>query len=226
MLADRDKRCLRQSIFFGSLPEDVFDLIVAQASSEEVKQGDIIFQQDEAAETVYCVANGAVKLSVATKEGDDVVVEIFHEGASFAEALIFRDAAYPVNATALTDSRLVAVPRKAIEAEMRANPQAFPAVLQAAFMHLRRLVRQIEQLKATSGVERVAGFLLALAEQDPDQTVITIPYEKQVVASMLGIKPETLSRAFKRLEKHGLRVQGPKVEITNRAALEGFLNAS
>lgn len=224
MMSASDIRCLKNNVFFGSLPDEVLDHVVTQSRAADVKAGDTIFHQGEDANMIYCIVDGVVKLTVSAINGDTVVVDLFHAGDSFAEALAFRDAPYPVSAAALSDARVVAVPKNKIQSELRANPDAYPAVMTAAYTHLHRLVRQIEQLKAASGSQRAAGFILALAESQENATEFEIPYEKQTIASMLGIQPETLSRAFKRLAEHGLSVRGQKVRILDRVALENYLN--
>ncbi|MEX0344146.1 MAG: Crp/Fnr family transcriptional regulator [Rhizobiaceae bacterium] len=226
MLSQQEIDCLKKTDFFGALPQEVFEHLLAHAHVIKLKTGTEIFHQGDEAHAVYCVVKGVIKLSVASKNGDTVVVDIFHPGSSFAEMMAFRDVPYPVTATALADSRVVAIPKSLIRHELKTNPVAYSAVLTAAYTHLHRLIRQVEQLKAASGLERVAGFVLAHAEKETNSCSILIPYEKQTLASMLGIKPETLSRAFKRLEGHGLAVRGPIVEIRNRSALEKFLNES
>ena len=224
MLKVGDVLRLKENLFFGSLPEEVLEHVVSQSRAIDAEEGQIIFHQGEDAHSVYCIIDGVVKLTVSAVNGETVVVELFHAGDSFAEALAFRDAPYPVSAVALSPSRIIGVPKHLIQSELRANPAAYPAVVTAAYSHLHRLVHQIEQLKAASGTQRVAGFILALAEGHEDGEEFHIPYEKQTIASMLGIKPETLSRAFRRLEEHGLSVKGQKVRIVDHAAVEKYLN--
>ena len=224
MLNAGDVKRLKENVFFGSLPDEFLDHVVSQSRVIDAQEGQPIFHQGEDAETVYCIVEGVVKLWVSAMNGDTVVVDLFHAGDSFAEALAFRDEPYPVSASALSQCRVVAVPKRLIQSELKANPAAYPAVVMAAYTHLHRLVHQIEQLKAASGTQRVAGFILALAKNKESASEFQIPYEKQTVASMLGIQPETLSRAFRRLEEHGLSVRGQKVRITDRAAVEKYLN--
>lgn len=224
MLNHNETECLRKAVFFGALPDDVFTRIAAHATSQSIGAGQVLFRQGDPARMIYCVAEGIVKLWVSSRNGDEVVVEIFREGQCFAEALAFNQNDYPVSASALTTAQVLGIPRSVIQTELRANPDAFPALLTSAYQHLHGLIRQVEQLKAASGLERVAGFVLSQAEAGAGSSKIHIPYEKQELASMLGIKRETLSRAFKRLSGHGLRVDGPTMEITDRAALEAFLS--
>ena len=224
MLKVGDVNRLKENLFFGSLPEEVLEHVVSNSRTIDAQEGDIIFHQGENAHSVYCIVEGVVKLTVSAVNGETVVVELFHAGDSFAEALAFREATYPVSAVALQVSRIIAVPKYLIQSKLRSNPDAYPAVVTAAYSHLHRLVHQIEQLKAASGTQRVAGFILALAEGHEDGTEFHIPYEKQTIASMLGIKPETLSRAFRRLEEHGLIVRGQNARIVNHTAVEKYLN--
>lgn len=224
MLNEADLGSLKQSIFFGALPEDVFNTVVAHAEILNVKSGEAISQQGHPAAAIFCVATGAIKLTVVGSGGREVVVDIFEPGSSFAETLLFRKGNYPVSAIALKPSTVVAIPKSVIETELRAHPEAIPDVLSAAYSHSHRLVRQVEHLKASSGLQRVADFLLTLAERHDEAVRFEIPYEKQTIASMLGIKPETLSRSFRRLTEHGVRVDGPIVEIRDRAALQALLN--
>lgn len=223
MLSQACIDCLKQTVFFGMLPEMVFDRVIPRARLTDVAQGQAICNQGEIATAVFCVVEGAIKLTVSRANGHDVVVDIFHNHSTFAEALLFREDTYPVSGVALTDSQVVVVPKSVLEAELRAEPDTLPTLLTATYMHLHRLVRQIEHLKASSGRQRVAEFILALSDHDGGASVIRIPYEKQTLASMLGMQPETLSRAFKRLADCGVHVDGPTVEIRDRAALEAFV---
>lgn len=224
MLSEMDLSCLKQTIFFGSLPEDVFKAVVARAEVVAVKQGEAFTRQGRPAEDVICVATGALKLTVAASGGREVVVDILESGSSFAEALLFREGPYPVSIIALKPSKVVAIPKSVIETELRAHPEAIPVILSEAYSHSHRLIRQVEHLKASTGLQRVADFLLTLAERHDTAVRFEIPYEKQTIASMLGIQPETLSRSFRRLSEHGVRIHGPFVEIRDRAALRRLLD--
>lgn len=223
MLSETYLECLRQTVLFGSLPRAVFDRLADQAYVTTFGQGAVICRQGEVVHSVFCVADGAVKLTVIGRNGQDVVVDIFNPGMAFAEALLFRKDAYPVSATALVESRVIEISKPMIEAELRADPDTIPMLLSSTYAHLHRLVRQIEHLKASSGLQRLAGFILTLDDRKAGTNIVRIPYEKQTLASLLGIQPETLSRSFKRLSEHGVRVNGPIVEIRDRKALEAFL---
>lgn len=215
---------LSTSIFFGSLPENVRDIVVGQSRLIEVDAGALLFREGEKSNAVFAVLEGLLKLTVSRRDGSEVVVETFHAGTSFAEALAFSDDANPVSAVALVKTRVLMAPGKVVQSAIRENPEAFGATISATYVHLHRLIRQIEELKSTSSLERLARYIMARAEADGNKsTTLHIPYEKQTLASLLGIKPETLSRAFRRLEEHGVELAGRTIDIKDRAALERLL---
>ncbi len=50
-----------------------------------------------------------------------------------------------------------------------------------------------------------------------------LPQEKRLLASYLGMTPESLSRAFKALRDHGVHIDGMRVTITDPAALAALV---
>jgi CRP-like cAMP-binding protein len=80
-------------------------------------------------------------------------------------------------------------------------------------------VQHVEQLKAQSGVQRVAEFLVSLTTVDHGHYEISLPYDKVLIAARLGLKPESLSRAFAKLRSVGVAVHAAHVEINDVARL-------
>jgi CRP-like cAMP-binding protein len=81
-------------------------------------------------------------------------------------------------------------------------------------MHLHSLVAQVEELKARTGAQRVAAFLLELAPCKSGACEVTLPYEKTLIAGRLGLQPESLSRAFAKLKAYGVTIK------VNQASIE------
>ena len=85
------------------------------------------------------------------------------------------------------------------------------------------VVAQIEALKARTGAQRVAGFLLELCEAEKGPATVVLPYDKNLIAGRLGMKPESLSRAFSRLRRDaGVRVAANVATIRDVEALQRF----
>ena len=65
-----------------------------------------------------------------------------------------------------------------------------------------------------SAVERLANYLLVCQAKEGRAT-FTLPLEKQLLASLMGMTPEGLSRAFGSLKAYGVEVDGATVTLTN-----------
>ena len=185
--------------------------------------GATLFSQGDVSDAVFCVVSGLVKLSIHQSDGAEAVIDVFQPGHSFAEALAFRSETYPASAVALVDSAVFAAPSGVLQDVLQNHPEAFPAILAGTYAHLHKLVRQIESLKANSGLARLIHYILAVTESASGAENMTLPFEKQVLASLLGMKAETLSRSFRRLEPHGVVVDGRQITVRDRKALRRLL---
>ena len=84
---------------------------------------------------------------------------------------------------------------------------------------MHQLVQQIEQLKAQTGVQRVAEFLASLSLIERGRCALALPYDKLLIAGQLGLTPESLSRAFARLKPIGVDVDASHVVVRDVAKL-------
>ena len=82
-------------------------------------------------------------------------------------------------------------------------------------------IRQIENLALENATNRVARHLVDLAGADAaGQATVRLGESKQLLASRLAIKPETLSRSLKSLTDAGvIAVQGRSIDIRDLARL-------
>jgi CRP-like cAMP-binding protein len=85
-------------------------------------------------------------------------------------------------------------------------------------------MQQVEQLKAQSGVQRVAEFLASLSLTEQGHCAVALPYDKVLIAGRLGLTPESLSRAFARLRSIGVVVDASHVVVKDVAKLRQLAN--
>ncbi len=186
-------------------------------------RGELLFQQGDPATCCFLVLDGWVKLYRQTADGDEVVVSLFTAGESFAEAMMFRGGRYPATAEAVTSVRLLHIDGQLLRDAILRDPQLSFDMLAASSLHLRRLVEQVEQLKAQSAPKRIASFLLSLTAARRGPARIELPYEKLLIANRLGMKPESFSRALRQLRAVGVFVEREFVRIDDVGRLSGFV---
>lgn len=213
----------RKSLLLALAPEPVAQKVLEAARERPFERGATIFLQGERASAIYIVAEGWVKLYRVAPNGAEAVVGVFTRGASFGEAVAFRNDIYPVAAEAVTDCRLIRIDADAFLRQIRENPEVAISILSATYLHLHSLVAQVEALKAQTGAQRVAEFLLELASCPAGACEVTLPYDKVLIAGRLGMKPESLSRAFGRLKEQGVTIRQNVAQIADIAVLREFV---
>lgn len=223
-LSAQDMEKLHGSVLFQTMPSNLAARILDTASIKKFDRHENLFIQGEKAKFLYVVLDGWVKLTRITPSGEEVVVHVYSEGNSFGEAAALNQDVYPVTTEAVTDCRLLKIKSSVVLALLRDNPELAIAVLGATFKHLHELIMQVEGIKALSGVKRLAAFLLALAPVHEGSCAFRLPYDKSLIAARLGIKPESLSRAFARLREQGVLVARDNVAISKVEALHDFVD--
>jgi CRP-like cAMP-binding protein len=223
MIEPNDVAIARHAVLFSSLPSELTESILRQAASRVYPRGETIFIQGDRAENIYVVLSGWIKLFRITPTGAEAVVGVFTKGRSFGEAVALEGTSYPVTAEAVTDARLLLVRAGIIGTMMRERPEVATAIVASTFRHLQALVTQVEQLKVHTGAQRVAEFLLELCDRSSGACTITLPYDKTLIAGRLGMQPQSLSRAFNRLEEQGVKISHNMASIADIETLRQYM---
>ncbi len=219
---EKNLEIVRKSVLIGSLPEETAQEVLEASSWQHLERGETIFLQGEPASAIHIVADGWVKLYRIAPNGTEAVVSVITRGQGFGEAVAFRGQPYPVSAEAVTECTLLQVPAAALVAMMRERPEICLSVLASVFQHLHGLVTDVEHLKAQTGAQRVAEFLLELTDGESGACTVILPYDKVLIAGRLGIKPESLSRAFAKLRGLGVIIKRNHAAISDIEALRRF----
>ena len=205
---------------FRGLKAETVEHIVGPATAVMLKAHEPLFRQGDPATAFFIVIDGWVKLYRITVSGEEAVIHILTKGESFAEAVAFTGIRFPASAEAVSEARVVRIPADHIVRCIRENPDIALAMVASTSQHLHHLVQQVEQLKAQSGVQRVAEFLVSLSPDDHGSCEIALPYDKVLIAARLGLKPESLSRAFAKLKALGVSVHASHVAIKDIGKLQ------
>lgn len=211
----------RRSRLLSSLPDDLAQRVLQRAVALAPERGEVLFQRGESADSFYFVLEGWVKLSQVTPGGAETVIAALTEGESFAEPPAITGDAYPVSAEAATDARLLRIPVAGLLEEMRSNPELGFAVIASSFRFLQKLVARLHMTHAQTATQRLAVFLVDLISDRAAEgkCEVRLPHRKALLAARLGMTPESLSRSFARLRRHGVRVSGGNARIDDIKSL-------
>lgn len=214
-LAPSDFDLVSRAAVFTALTRETVACMTAAASVVTLAKGERLYRQGDLAAAFFVVAGGEVKLCRATASREQAVIDVLGKGECMAVAAAFAGTSYPATAEAVSAARVVRIPVKHLSRCLREFPEFAVAVVTSNSQHSDRLMQQIEQLKTQRGVQRLARFLVSLCPVDAGPCVIALPYDKGLIASHLGMMPESLSRTFAKLKSLGVDVHGSRVAVSD-----------
>ncbi|HNQ05405.1 MAG TPA: Crp/Fnr family transcriptional regulator [Thiobacillaceae bacterium] len=217
----QDLQGLRRCFLFAGLEDEQFQEVLNHASTVDLPQGHILFNQGDPANAFYWVAEGVIRLYRASPQGDEKVIELAGTNRLFAEAVLFMGGLYPVNAAAQVHARLVAFDGRTFKEWLARDARRCFPLLAGMSSRLHKLVNEIDRLTLMKGSDRLLQYLLD--HSDPDETgrqKVEWEAPKQVIASRIGVKPETLSRLLHKLGDQGcIELDGNALYIKDTARL-------
>jgi len=176
-----------------------------------------VFGDNEPADYLYHFASGCVRTYKILSDGRRQLGGFYLPGEVFG--LEFADE-HTLSAEAISDTKLLVVKRSALNALASRNP----AIARELFNLIGRELRRVQDrilLLIKSAQERVAGFLLEMADRISAGNALDLPMSRQDIADYLGLTIETVSRTLTSLEcSAAIAVQTSRhIVLRNRSAL-------
>jgi CRP-like cAMP-binding protein len=210
--------------FFFGLNEKEILLFIKKSYYREFKKGQHIFNLGEPAENFYILLSGWVKLYLINKEAHETTIALVTKGDVFSEVATFKGSDYPYSALIVgKEATCLIIKAYDIRENVRENPNLALKMLASMSHYSNQLCLSYEHITTLTSSQRLGCFLLKLSMDRNYETNLQLPYNKNLVASRLGMKPETFSRAMKRLEKDlTIEFKGREILISNISQLKKY----
>lgn len=214
----------RNNPLLSGLPEHEIDWMEQRSESLSFRRKQPIWTPDDAADKVFWVRSGIVKVSRTTPEGRELTLQFLTKDAMLGENAVFAPGPREVNAEAYEDVTLYALGRDDFSALMRRNADlGLRAAKHVAGRHL-KLERRIGDLLFKTAHARLASLFLDLVEdfgvRDSRGVIINLKLTHREMASLIGATRETVSFAILDLRKDGLiQTESKRVIILDDEAL-------
>jgi len=176
-----------------------------------------IFGENELADYVYKVVSGSVRTYKILSDGRRQIGGFYLPGDIFGMQLADEHA---FSAEAITDTKVLVVKRSALTALAGRDAAVGRELFNLTSRELRRMQDRI-LLLIKSAQERVASFLLEMAERACAGNTVELPMSRQDIADYLGLTIETVSRTLTGLEGTATIevLTSRRIALRNRAAL-------
>jgi CRP/FNR family transcriptional regulator, dissimilatory nitrate respiration regulator len=217
-------QAILSSDFGKMLGEEVCREIIRLSETRRYPNDSVIFQEGDAAEGIFLVSKGIVKLVRISEDGRENVIHFVEPPGLFAEAAVFMGK-YPVTAITLADTELLFLRKDAV-LELAGKHATFLNFLFSTMARwLQRLVNKIDQLTLNDGTARLVRYLFGQFEKEDapaDYKIprVILPSKKGDLATLLNMNQPSLSRIFRKLQDDKLIVvEGRTIYLNDLPAL-------
>jgi CRP/FNR family transcriptional regulator len=199
--------------------------IDAAKTVREYTPGDVLYHQGDPSSGVFCVESGLVGLRKIDAEGNSVLVRLAYPGDTIGFRSLVCGEDHRLGAEVLKPSTICLIDAATAMALAKNNPALCLRLLRHMANDLSDAEEKFVQSNTLEIEERIAyTFLLlkrrcAVAAKDGGLT-IELPVSRQDLAAMVGIRPETMSRAIRKFADDGVVfISGRTVRIPDPATL-------
>lgn len=180
-----------------------------------------LFELGQRPDFLYVLIDGLVELYAGAADRT-TTMRIVEPVTSFILAAVVTDMPYLMSARTLVASRILLVPAALVRELVKQDIALMQATMLELAQGYRDLVRALTDMKLRQSAERLGNLILQHEVRQGGRGMVQLRAEKRLLASLLGMTPENLSRAFGILAGHGVVLDGAQVTIVDRAALEAF----
>lgn len=208
-----------------ALPKPVRERLLKSAVVHTVAAGTVLFEQGANPTFQYVVVAGSAHLFGRFQDQREVLIDVARPGDLVVPAAVLSNSPYLMEARVLEASRFLMIEANAFRAATVEEPALAQWMIASLAGQFRRMVRQIKNLKLRSSTQRVASYIRALARRQERHDRVVLPYEKNLIASDLGMTRENFSRTLSALQSDGIVVEGDTIVIVDAArlaAVSGF----
>ncbi len=198
--------------YFAGLPAADLRRLAESATVKRRHRGQPVFQQGEECRGLYVVAAGRIRIFRLSTAGREQVLHTESEGA-VGEAPLLDGGPYPASARAADDLVLLFLPRAVVLDWCRRRPELALGIATALAGRVRRFAGLAESLALHQVSERLATYLVELAEGSATGEVV-LSESNHEIAAQIGTVRELVSRLLGDFRRQGLiAVSGRRVTV-------------
>jgi len=198
-------------------PEDLEDLGIL-FRNQKVDKGDVLFRKGSEGTALYIIQEGAIKIVLPSRLGDERIVAIFAAGDFFGEMAgemaLLDGMPRSADAVAMKPSKLLLLNRSDFLRFLKKNESAMEKVLSSLSMRLRKADDLLEETSFLNIPARLAKKLLEIGEafgnKDGEAIEIHIKLSQKELANMVGATRESINKEMRVLREKGLVSVTPK----------------
>ena len=213
---------IRQFNSLKALTKEELVRISGCKTSRLVKKGDVIFEEGDLLNGVFCIKDGICKLTKLSANGKDQIVKLVVKGDLLGQRSLVSEERTNLRATALNDMEICFIPKSEIIKDLQKNNNFTMDVLKHMADDLKESDDVIVNMAQKSVRQRLAEALISIHENfgtNADGT-LSVLLSREDFANIVGTATESAIRVLSQFKKGGLiSTSGKYIKIDD---LEGL----
>ena len=176
-----------------------------------------VFSQGDAADKVFYIQQGRVKVVVLSEQGKEAIVGIFEAGQFFGEGCLNGQPLRLSTTTALEDCVITAITKTAMLAALHNEPSFSELFMSYLLTRNNRIEADLVDQLFNSSEKRLARLLLLLANFGKEGSLhpIKVKVSQETLAEMIGTTRSRVSFFMNKFRKLGFISYNGKIEVHN-----------
>jgi CRP-like cAMP-binding protein len=212
-----DRPLLTEVDLFRQLDDDAIDRLVGTARQRKLQRGDVIFREDDEADSLFVVESGRIAIANKSIDGRESMVALMERGDLFGEMPLFDEQTRSAEARALETSSVISIPYEPLRALWEEQPQLLWKVVALLALRLRSMDEALADSVFLDVTGRTAKRLLELAGEADE---FALPITQEELAGMVGASRERVNKSIASFIRLGwIEQHDRRYRITDREQL-------
>ena len=182
-----------------------------------LRKDQVLFHEGDKALDYFQVEKGSVKMFIASNEGQEFIQGIFTGGESFGEPALIANFPYPGSVVAIEETKVWKLPGDYFLQMLRENFDLHFKMDQVLCQRLKYKSMVLSEISSYEPEHRIIALLKHYKAKNAtagSNGKFIIPYTRQQLADMSGLRVETVIRTVKKMEKEGkIALEGHKIKF-------------
>jgi CRP/FNR family transcriptional regulator len=204
---------LKNIFLFENIDNESLKEIEKFSKVVNLNKNEIVFYENEPSDYLHIVIKGSVKIYKFDSKGNEVIIHKFVAPSMVAERANLLDMQFPANCAMDEDGTILKVNFKQFKNSMQKADICFK-IMQSLLKKMNFLENVIHSNLILDVQTKIAKFIY-------EETEAFETLKQHSIATLLNIKPETLSRKLKKLKELGIiENQHSKLKVINKEKLK------
>jgi len=214
---------LRRVQPFADLSDDQFQNVLGGGTIKTCPDGHILVHQGDPPSHMFFVLEGQLRTLLTNEDGREVTLRLLDPGVSCMGTVLFMGGLSPVTVETVGEVRIFQLPGHFVKNLVLQHPPFATSMIGIIATNYRGAIEQIDTVTLRTPLQRIGHYLLVEHILSGSKNLMfELRFKKSLIASHLGMTPETLSRAFRKMRQYGITIDGQTVRLKDAFVLCHF----